>query len=102
MKLNTEPNLADPDAFYERLIDTHNGLEFDASVALNERIVAALRALLGDPEAFDHALVLVGDSTATERDAKLVLLLANHIGDGPLLSASLASARQHLCLVSAP
>ena len=58
--LNTEPNLASPDDFYERLIATHRGLT-DA----------------------DSALV----------NAKLVLLLANHIGDPAVLAQAMAAAR---------
>ena len=59
-KLNIESNIADPDAFYEKLIDAHNGLTDDESHFMN---------------------------------AKLVLLLANHIGDVEVLSEALALAR---------
>jgi hypothetical protein len=60
--LNTEPNIAAPDDFYERLIAMHRGLS-DA----------------------DSALV----------NAKLVLLLANHIGDPDVLGQAMAAARGH-------
>jgi hypothetical protein len=60
MKLLTETNLADPDAFYERLIDAHHGLSDEQSQMLN---------------------------------AKLVLLLANHIGDTDVIGEALAIAR---------
>jgi hypothetical protein len=59
-KLNVESNIADPDAFYEKLIDTHNGLTEEESHFVN---------------------------------ARLVLLLANHIGDAEVLSEALALAR---------
>lgn len=59
-KLNIETNLADPDAFYEKLIDAHNGLSDEQSHFMN---------------------------------AKLVLLLANHIGDADVLIEALALAR---------
>ncbi len=59
--LNTEPNLAAPDDFYERLIATHRGLSDEESVLVN---------------------------------AKLVLLLANHIGDAAVLAEALAAARE--------
>lgn len=59
-KLNIETNLADPDAFYEKLIDAHNGLTDEQSHLMN---------------------------------AKLVLLLANHIGDADVLREALALAR---------
>ena len=58
--LNLEPNIADMDALYERLIDTHNGLSDVDSQMVN---------------------------------AKLVLLLANHIGDLDVLREALARAR---------
>jgi hypothetical protein len=60
MKLNIESNIADPDAFYERLIDAHSGLTDEESQLLN---------------------------------AKLVLLLANHIGDADVLNEALAVGR---------
>ena len=63
MKLNLELNIPDHDAFYERLIDTHNGLSDADSQLLN---------------------------------AKLVLLLANHIGDSDVLKEALALARHGL------
>ncbi|WP_321893275.1 DUF2783 domain-containing protein [Paraburkholderia tropica] len=58
--LNFEPNIADMDAFYERLIDTHDGLSDIDSQLVN---------------------------------AKLVLLLANHIGDVEVLEQAFAKAR---------
>jgi hypothetical protein len=58
--LNTEPNLAFPDNFYERLIATHRGLSDDDSALVN---------------------------------AKLVLLLANHIGDAGVLAQAMNAAR---------
>ncbi len=58
--LNTEPNLASPDDFYERLIATHRGLSDEDSALVN---------------------------------AKLVLLLANHIGDPGVLAQAMAAAR---------
>lgn len=59
-KLNTEPNLPQPDDFYEMLIAAHRGLTDEQSTMVN---------------------------------AKLVLLLANHIGDPAVLSEALAAAR---------
>jgi hypothetical protein len=61
--LNTEPNLAAPDDFYQALIALHRDLS----------------------EA-DSALV----------NAKLVLLLANHIGDAEVLAAAMAAAREDI------
>ena len=58
--LNTEPNLAAPDDFYERLIDMHRDLSDDESARVN---------------------------------AKLILLLANHIGDADVLNEAMRAAR---------
>lgn len=59
-ELNIEPNIADPDGFYARLLEAHAGLT----------------------EAETHAL-----------NARLVLLLANHIGDRDVLDQALAAAK---------
>jgi hypothetical protein len=61
MPLNTEPNLAAPDDFYEQLIALHQGLSAEASALVN---------------------------------AKLILLLANHIGDAAVLAQAMAAARE--------
>jgi hypothetical protein len=60
--LNTEPNLAAPDDFYEQLIAMHRGLSEAESVRVN---------------------------------AKLILLLANHIGDPQVLEQAMEAAREH-------
>jgi len=59
--LNTEPNLASPDDFYESLIDMHRDLDDEASAKVN---------------------------------AKLILLLANHIGSLDVLREAMQLARQ--------
>jgi hypothetical protein len=59
--LNTDPNIAAHDDFYERLIATHRGLTDGESALVN---------------------------------AKLILLLANHIGDAEVLSQAMAAARE--------
>lgn len=59
-KLNTEPNLAEPDAFYAALVKMTEGLD---------------------------------DRTAQVAMSKLVLLLANHIGNEAVLAEAIAIAR---------
>ncbi|WP_341862112.1 DUF2783 domain-containing protein [Gymnodinialimonas sp. 57CJ19] len=59
MTLNTQPNIADPDGFYDELLAAHEGLSKDQSDALN---------------------------------ARLILILANHIGDRDVLRAALQAA----------
>ena len=60
-KLRTDPNLADPDGFYEALVTAQEGLS---------------------PEG------------AEQLKARLILLLANHIGDGDTLREAIALARR--------
>lgn len=60
MPLNTEPNIAKPDDFYQDLIDLHRDLSDEQSQAVN---------------------------------AKLVLVLANHIGDAQILREAMTIAR---------
>ncbi|WP_416882728.1 DUF2783 domain-containing protein [Marivita sp.] len=59
MALNTTPNIPDPDGFYAELLNAHEGLSDDDSIALN---------------------------------ARLILILANHIGDRAVLTEALAAA----------
>ena len=59
--LNTEPNLATPDDFYEELIELHRGLSEEQSALVN---------------------------------AKLILLLANHVGDMSALREAMATAKR--------
>lgn len=59
MALNTSPNIPDPDGFYAELLNAHEGLSDDDSIALN---------------------------------ARLILILANHIGDRAVLTEALAAA----------
>jgi len=62
MPLNREPNLADPDGFYEELINAQRDLSDDQADLLL---------------------------------AKLVLILANHVGDRDVLREAFALAREN-------
>jgi hypothetical protein len=59
--MKTQPELTDPDGFYENLLDAHQGLTPEESEALN---------------------------------ARLILLLANQVGDAAVLSECIAAARR--------
>ncbi|SLN62452.1 DUF2783 domain-containing protein [Pseudooctadecabacter jejudonensis] len=59
--LTLDPNIPDPDGFYDDLLKAHEGLNEAESMALN---------------------------------ARLILVLANQIGDRDILRAALAAARQ--------
>ena len=59
--LVTDPNVTDPDALFELLVQAHAGLSTETSAAL---------------------------------DARLVLVLANHVGDLDVVRAAIALARR--------
>jgi predicted metalloendopeptidase len=56
MSLNLQPNLADPDAFYQTLIAAHDGLSDEDSQALNARLVLILANHIGDLDTLTEAL----------------------------------------------
>lgn len=58
MALITTPNIPDPDGFYADLITLHEGLEEDASHALNARLVLILANHIGDQKVLVEALEL--------------------------------------------
>jgi hypothetical protein len=56
MALKREPNVADPDGLYARLIDAHADLADAESAALNARLVLLLANHIGDPAVLGEAL----------------------------------------------
>ena len=54
--LNTEPNIASPDDFYEALIEAHRDLSAPQSHALNARLVLLLANHIGTLEVLREAL----------------------------------------------
>jgi hypothetical protein len=51
-----EPNIADPDGFYARLLEAHERLESGQVHALNARLVLLLANHIGDEEVLKQAL----------------------------------------------
>lgn len=62
MALITEPNLEQPDTFYEALIDTHRDLGEAESHALNARLVLLLANHIGRHDVLLEALQTARDS----------------------------------------
>lgn len=60
MKLMLDPNITDPDGFYDDLLGAHQGLTKEQSDAFN---------------------------------ARLILILSNHVGDRDILRAALEAAQ---------
>jgi hypothetical protein len=54
--LNTEPNLAAPDDFYEQLIAMHRGLSEAESVRVNAKLILLLANHIGDPQVLEQAM----------------------------------------------
>ncbi|MBS7808047.1 DUF2783 domain-containing protein [Variovorax sp. PCZ-1] len=53
-----ENQFSDPDGFYEALLDAHEGLSADASVALNARLILILANQIGDQTLLAQCLAL--------------------------------------------
>jgi hypothetical protein len=62
--LKLEPRIADPDGFYERLIDLHLGLTPDQSARVNAKLILLLANHVGDRAVLDEALALAGEEKA--------------------------------------
>ena len=56
MTLKLDPNLPDPDGFYEALLKAHEGLSDKESVELNARLVLVLANQIGDPTTLAAAI----------------------------------------------
>jgi hypothetical protein len=61
MALNTEPNIARPDDFYQALIDAHAGLTEAQSAALNARLILLLANQVGDLDTLRAAIAAARD-----------------------------------------
>ena len=63
MPLNTEPNIARPDDFYQALIDAHSGLSEAQSAALNARLILLLANQVGDVDTLRAAIAAARDAS---------------------------------------
>lgn len=54
--LNLNPNIPDPDGFYDELLAAHQGLCKEDSDALNARLILVLANHIGDREVLRQAL----------------------------------------------
>jgi hypothetical protein len=57
-RLNVEPNLADHDAFYEMLVDTHQDLDGEQSNMLNAQLILLLANHIGDLDVLREACAI--------------------------------------------
>ncbi len=58
MPLNTSPNIADPDGFYQELIDSQRDLDEAQAALMNARLVLLLANHVGDRETLSEAIRL--------------------------------------------
>ena len=65
MPLDLDPNFQDADGFFEALLHAHEGLDRDASEALNARLILILANQIGDSKLLTEAL-----NVAAGEDAK--------------------------------
>ena len=56
MPLETQPNIARPDDFYQALIEAHAGLSEAQSAALNARLILLLANQVGDLETLKETI----------------------------------------------
>lgn len=59
MSLKQDPNIPDPDGFYQELLAAHDGLSKAESDALNARLILTLANHIGDREVLSAALKAV-------------------------------------------
>lgn len=64
MTLITEPNIAQPDDFYQALIEAHAGLPESQSAALNARLILLLANQVGDVATLKEAIAAARASLA--------------------------------------
>ena len=61
MALNTQPNIAGVDDFYQELIDLHRDRTAEQSMKINARLVLLLANHVGDRAALSEALRIAGE-----------------------------------------
>jgi hypothetical protein len=60
MSLNTKPNIADPDGFYQELIDSQRNLDDQQAALMNCKLVLLLANHIGDRDVLRETLRLAG------------------------------------------
>ncbi|RMF09806.1 MAG: DUF2783 domain-containing protein [Alphaproteobacteria bacterium] len=61
--LNLDANIKDPDGFYEKLINAHQGLSDEESERFNARLILILANHIGDRAVLDQALEVARATT---------------------------------------
>lgn len=66
--LNTTPNIAAPDDFYEALLNAHRDLSREQSEALNARLILLLSNHIGEMRILTEALRIARDNLQTNEE----------------------------------
>jgi len=61
VKLNLEPNITNPDDFYEALINTQRDHSDDEVQTINAKLILLLANHIGDNEVLDEALAIASE-----------------------------------------
>lgn len=62
MPLNIAPNIADPDGFYEYLVDSQREMDDEAANRMNARLILILANHIGDTATLREAIRLAATS----------------------------------------
>ncbi len=60
MELNTEPNIADPDGFYQELIDSQRDMTEEQAELMNAKLILILANQIGDRATLQQAIRAAG------------------------------------------
>ena len=61
------PHLQDADAFYEQLLDAHQGLSREASEALNARLILILANQIGDARVLFECIAAAAETVQPQK-----------------------------------
>lgn len=67
--MNTEPKLNDADAFYEQLLDAHEGLTREQIEQLHARLILLLANQIGDAATLAQCITAARDSLETREES---------------------------------
>lgn len=77
--MKTEANISDGDAFYEALLNAHQGLSDDQSEAFNARLILLLANQIGDAKVLADCLAAARESDATLTRAQPLARRGRHL-----------------------
>ncbi len=61
--MHTEINVEDPDDFYAKLIELHEGLSVDESLKVNAKLILMMANEIGDRSTLDEMLAYLRDES---------------------------------------